>query len=164
MKIQTRRLFFLLSGFVAFASVFAPINPDLPPEEKGMWEKAIEKYKEIHETQQRSYEPRDADFERYNRIERFEEKAWALAEQHGVFFVGKAQHRQPRPRIVEYFTSLVRPNDDLARDMNLRGKVALILWKRATSHTQELITVDSLTYHQELEWGLKPLRQIIGVH
>ena len=129
MSLQSHFIIYFISAVAACVVVLGANHPDLPPEESSMWEKATQRYKQLHHSQQIPYESRDTDYERYMHIDNLHGRGWNLAKHRGVLFIGKARHRLPQSNAV-YFSSLVLPTDELARPMRLRDKAALVLWKK----------------------------------
>ena len=128
-----------------------------------VFDAALARYIAIHHNQDVLFEPHPVDLEHYRRmhIPNLQSEALRLGQERGVLYIGRTQDRLPSTHAV-YFSTLIRPTDQLGHDMNLGNKVALALWRKGLQGL-ELLDIDAFTNHG-VEWPLKPFRRVVGIH
>ncbi|GAC94453.1 hypothetical protein PHSY_002024 [Pseudozyma hubeiensis SY62] len=142
-----RRLFSVLAGpFIALCSVLAAMS-DL---DRQNWHKATALYMEHYPKQ--AVTSHRTTLDSYRHIDNLELKALAHARSSGVIPIANVQHRT-------YFSSIIKPNNDLHGEMRLDGKDAFAFWKHE-GHTFELLHVDTVD-SSEVKWPLQPLGEPI---
>ncbi|SPO27319.1 uncharacterized protein UTRI_10436 [Ustilago trichophora] len=134
----------------------------MEPEDFAMWKKAKkdirEKYGDVtflHDS--RGLEP-------FKHIEDLQERLLVLAKEEGGL-KGAIMHEARGSSFLNnrkmWFTTVIHPNDRIASEMQLHGKLALAFWRR-DKVGNTLIDISFAPYHQHVNLGLESLDSVLA--
>ena len=160
---------FVSAAIVLLATAFHCILAVKTDRDRQAWGFATSKYfAEYPKNEVRSYRTTPDSFN--NRVENFKEKALEHARTTKVLpivdWVRKSPSEPQRPvREATYFTSIIKPGDELHREMGLSSNVVSFPFWKHEAGKFHLLYLDTLNL-EPMEWEqeLKPLQQVLLQH